>query len=246
MFPARLRRAGNGELSSARRYVVTERRGIMPEIDPIAEGTKGLVHRCADFMGSTVGELLRDEVRLLRWKNAHRVLDRAERYLKERGVQGKKTLPLGLAIRFMDDASLEEDPILQDLWARLLANAVNPNKEFDISKTHMALLSEMNGIDARVLEHFGRQGWLQFKNVAEATRKRPLDCAELSRQLSLPESEIGLALGNLWRLGCLIQEPTDNSGFGPSVAPNSSFRSSPLGNSLLSAVELPAKDQNNW
>jgi hypothetical protein len=217
----------------------------MPDIDPIAEATKGLIHRCADFMGSTIGELLRDEVRLLRWKNAHRVLDRAERYLKERGAQGKKTLPLGLAIRFMDGASLEEDSILQDLWARLLANAVDPNKEYDISKTHMALLSEMNALDARVLEHFGRQGWLQFKEVAEATGKSPLDCAEISRQLSLPESEVGLALGNLWRLGCLIQEPTHKSGFGPSVAPNSSFRPSPLGNSVLRAVELPAKDRND-
>lgn len=217
----------------------------MDDIDPITEAAKILVHRCADFMGSTVGDLLRDEVRLLRWKNAHRVLDRAERYLNERGAQGKKTLPLGLAIRFMDGASLEEDLIVQDLWARLLANAVDPNREYDISKTHMALLAEMNGLDARVLEHFGSKGWLQFKEVAEATHKSPLDCAEISRQLSLPESDVGLALGNLWRLGCLIQEPTYKSGFGPSVAPNSSFRPSPLGSSLLRAVELPTKGQND-
>jgi len=213
--------------------------------NPITEATKTLVNRCADFMGSTVGELLRDEITLLRWKNAHRVLERAERYLRDRRAQGKRTLPLGLAIRFMDGASLEEDPVLQDLWARLLANAVDPNKKYDISKTHLTLLSEMNGVDARVLEHFGSQGWLQLKEVAEAIGKNPLDCSEISRHVSLPESDVALALGNLWRLGCLIQEPTYKSGVGPSVAPNSSFRPSPLGNSLLKAVELPAKDQKD-
>jgi len=213
--------------------------------DPIAEGTKALANRCADFMGSTVGELLRDEITLLRWKNAQRVLDRAERYLRDRRTQGKRTLPLGLAIRFMDGASLEEDPVLQDLWAMLLANAVDPEVKYDISKTHLTLLSEMNAADARVLEYFGSQGWLQFKEVAQATGKSSLDCAEISRHLSLPESEVALSLGNLWRLGCLIQEPTFKSGFGPSAAPNSSFRLSPIGNSLLKAVDLPAKDQKD-
>jgi hypothetical protein len=217
----------------------------MADNDPTTEVTKILVRRSIEFMGSTLGELLRDEVRLLRWKYAHWVLDRAEKYLQKRGTKNKKTLPLGLSIRFMDAVSLEEDPILQDLWARLLANAVDPNYNFDISKTHIALLSEMNGIDARLLEYIGSQGWLQLKGVAEATGKSPLDCGELSRQLNLPESEIGLALGNLWRLGCLIQEATFESGFGPSVAPKSSFRPSPLGNSLLIAVDLPDKKEND-
>jgi len=102
----------------------------------------------------------------------------------------------------------------------------------------MSLLVEMNGFDAKLLEHFGTQGWLQLKEVAEMTGKKPLDCAELSRQLNMPESEVGLALGNLWRLGCLIQEPTFKSGVGPSTAPKSSFRPSPLGNSLIRAVEI--------
>ncbi|KKL61391.1 hypothetical protein LCGC14_2195750 [marine sediment metagenome] len=226
-------------------YVADERQVLMSNSDPLTEVTKSLVQRCSDFMGSTVGDLLRDEVHLLRWKNAHRILDRAERYLKERGAHGKKTLPLGLAIRFLDGASLEEDPIMQDLWARLLANAADPESEYEISKTHTALLSEMNGLDAKVLEYFRTQGWLQFKEVAEATGHNSLDCAELSRQLGVPALEVGLALGNLWRLGCLIQEPTYKSGFGPSVAPNSSFRPSPLGNSLLGAVELPIAGQND-
>ena len=217
----------------------------MSDSNPLTEATKYLIHRCSDFMGSTVGELLRDEIHLLRWKNAHRILDRAERYLKKRCAQGKKTLPLGLAIRFMENSSIEDDPILQDLWARLLANAADPDNEYEISKTHIALLSEMNSLDARVLEYFGTQGWLQLKEVAETTGNSPLDCNEVSRQLGFPPLEVGLAIGNLWRLGCLIQEPTWKSGIGPSVAPNSSFRLSPLGNSLLSAVKLPTTGKNN-
>jgi hypothetical protein len=71
----------------------------MSNSDPLSEVTKTLIQKCSEFMGSTIGDLLLDEVHLLRWKNAHRILDRAERYLKKRNVQGKKTVPLGQAIR---------------------------------------------------------------------------------------------------------------------------------------------------
>ena len=73
----------------------------------------------------------------------------------------------------MDGVSLEEDPALQDMWAKLLANAADPDGEYEISKTHIALLSELNGLDARVLEFFRTQDWLQFKEVAATSGKNP-------------------------------------------------------------------------
>jgi len=191
-------------------------------------------------MGETVGELVRDEARLLRWKNSHRILDRAEKYLEKRKAQGKRTLPMGMAIRFMDEASLEEDADVQDRWARLLANAADPESGYAISKTHIALLAEMNSLDAKVLESIDQAHWMQFKEVANMTGNEPLDCSHLAKELGYPESDIGLALGNLWRLGCLIQEPTYKSGVGPSIAPNSAFRLSPLGNSLVKSVAVPS------
>ena len=211
---------------------------MMTDVDPISEAAKSLTHRFADFMGATVGELIKDEVHLLRWKNAHRVLDKADSYLIERNAKGKKTLPLGMAIRFLDGASLEEDPLLQDMWARLLANAADPENDYEMTKTHTSILSEMNGLDARLLESYLGQGWLQFRQVAINTRNAPLDCDELSRQLGESEEDVALALGNLWRLGCLIQEPTYESGIGPSVSKNSTFHPSALGYSLLEAVSL--------
>ncbi len=209
-------------------------------IEPVTEAAKIFTKSCTDFMGETVGELIRDEVHLLRWKNANRVLGRAEKYLKERNAQGKKTIPLGLAIRFMDGASIEEEPSLQDMWARLLANAADPNNEYKISKTHITLISEFNALDAIVLEFFETQGWLNCREVAELTGNSPLDCKEIASKLNVPSEDAGLALGNLWRLGCLIQDPTYKSGVGPSTATNSSFRVSPLGNSLLAGVKAPS------
>lgn len=209
-------------------------------IEPVTEATKILTKSCTDFMGETVGELIRDEAHYLRWKNANRVLDRAEKYLEERNAQGKNSIPLGLAIRFMDGASIEEDPNIQDMWARLLANAADPKNEYEISKTHITLISELNSLDAQVLEFFETQGWLNIKSVALSTGHNPLDCKEIASKLKVSSEDAGLALGNLWRLGCLIQDPTYESGIGPSTATNSSFRASPLGNSLLTAVKIPS------
>ena len=211
----------------------------MADQKPISAAARELAARCAGFMGETVGELFRDEARLLRWKNSHRIIDRAEQHLENRKAQGKRTLPLGMAIRFMDEASLEEDADVQDLWARLLANAADPKSGYAISKTHIALLAEMNGLDAIVLASIDQAHWMQFKEVAQMTGNEPLDCSRLAREIGYSENDVGLALGNLWRLGCLIQEPTYESGVGPSTAPNSTFRVSPLGNSLVKSVEVP-------
>ena len=210
----------------------------MSPSNPLSEMGKELAIRCADFMGDTVGELIQDKVHFLRSKCANQIIDKAEKYHNDRKLSGKRTIPIGMAIRFMDSATLEEDPEIQDLWARLLANATDPSSEYKISKTHMALLSEMNSLDAKVLQHINEKNWMQFKKVAEATGSSPLDCSNIAHELDFPKKSIGLALGNLWRVGCLIQEPTFESGFGPSIAPNSTFRLSPLGNSLLQAVEI--------
>jgi len=195
--------------------------------------------RAAQFMGTTVGELVKDTVHYLRWKLANSILDRADQILKERRAEGKKTLPLSSAIRFMDAASLEEDPTVQELWARLLANAVDPEFSYELDKTHVALLSEMKGLDAKVLEYIASQGWLQFKEVAELTGKAPLDRDAIAKNLNADPDFVAISIGNLWRLGCLVQEPTFKSGVGPSVAQNSTFRPSPLGLSLLRAVRPP-------
>ena len=101
----------------------------MGTMNLVTETAKTLAEQLAGFMGSTVGELFRDRVHYLRWKNAQKILDRAEHYLNDRHTQGKKTLPLGQAIRFLDGASLEEDPTLQDLGARLLVNAAGPENK---------------------------------------------------------------------------------------------------------------------
>lgn len=212
----------------------------MGDLDPVTEVSKEVVRSVSGFMGSTVGELIKDRFHYYRWKHAQRLLDRAEQLLTDRGAKGKKTLPTGLAIRFLDSATLEEEPEVQELWALLLANAVDPERGYDLSKTHICLLTEMNSLDASVLGHFRTQGWLQFPSVAESTNHSVLDCAKIASDLGLTEEQVSLCLVNLWRLGCLIQDPTWESGVGPSTTPNSAFRPSPLGRSVLNAVDKDA------
>ncbi|MCP5265131.1 MAG: DUF4393 domain-containing protein [Burkholderiaceae bacterium] len=195
--------------------------------------------RAADFMGDTVGELVKDGVHYLRWKLAGAILDRASDILKERNAKKRKTPPVAMAIRFMDAASLEDDPNIQELWARLLANAADPTRDYALNKTHIAILSEMNALDAEILLYIADQKWGMFRDIAEGTGISPTDRNGVAGALQADPTAVGIALGNLWRLGCLLQEPTVTSGIGPSVAPRSSFRPSPLGFSLLQATRSP-------
>ena len=210
--------------------------------DKITESHRALMRGLYGFMGDRIRLLVESETQRYRWENILPILDRAEHYLKMREVHERKSIPTGFSIRFLDNASLEDNNLVQDLWAKLLANAADPNRHYDISKVHISILSQMEEFDARVLDFLGQAGWLQIKAVATTTGNRALDCTEISNRLGLSENTVALAVGNLWRLGCLMQDSTWDGGVGPSRAPNSSFRLSPLGYSLFDAVNYSAMD----
>ena len=58
---------------------------------------------------------------------------------------------LKLGIPFAENASLEENPSLQDLWANLLANALTPDKKTDRYPYFVSILKEISPLDAKTL-----------------------------------------------------------------------------------------------
>jgi hypothetical protein len=77
--------------------------------------------------------------------------------------------------------------------------------------------------------------------AASIVNPHVLDCTNIAKDLNEDKTRVAVGIGNLWRLGCLLQEPTWKSGVGASAAEYSAFRPSPLGASLLRAVSDPAK-----
>lgn len=61
---------------------------------------------------------------------------------------------LKLGVPIVENSSLEDEPILQDLWANLLANAFNPNYKDEIRVIFVDIIKNISSSDAKVLNAF--------------------------------------------------------------------------------------------
>ena len=70
--------------------------------------------------------IVEDHLRYVRWERQHRLMKRAEEYIKQQGLTPPdKPIPLKNAVPLFFHATLEENDSLQDMWARLLINGTN-------------------------------------------------------------------------------------------------------------------------
>ena len=89
-------------------------------LTPLSAGGVGLFRRLFGPAASELGEVLADRVRLYRATNLNRMLAKAEQKIATANVA---ELPLRFSIPLIEHASIEDDPILSDMWASLLADA---------------------------------------------------------------------------------------------------------------------------
>jgi Abortive infection alpha len=97
------------------------------------------------------GQMLRDEVRSYRRLRRARLWARTQSALRKLGVS-PKPVPSKLLSPIIDNASLEDDDDLQDIWANLLANAADPRERNKIHPSFPAILKELTAQDVKFLD----------------------------------------------------------------------------------------------
>lgn len=107
-------------------------------------------------------------------------------------------LPVALAVPLLNKASLEDEPLLQEMWANLISNAIDPENSRSYRRAFAEILSQLEPLDAKILIHLGEQGW--NKLLGKVTVR---SIAEALEPLELDGNEIELCLENLIRLGCI-------------------------------------------
>jgi Abortive infection alpha len=99
----------------------------------------------------TIG-ILTDKIRFARWERQLRLFDRFEQIMRERGLSANwRPVPPKLAFPIVENASLENDDTLQDLWAQLLASAVNPKFEGEVRTAYVDIIKQLEAVDAHIL-----------------------------------------------------------------------------------------------
>ena len=141
-----------------------------------------------DVVGLLGGDLLRQ----YRIRNWHRVSQKTFDKLGRRGVEQLEPLSAKVIVPLLEAASEESDETLQDMWAELLANAMDPKKDTSLRQIFIEALRQMEPIDALV-----------FRKMAEKAPNEALGSEDLMERLRCRETLAAVSLDRLADLGVL-------------------------------------------
>ncbi len=188
-----------------------------------------------------VGDIVHDWAKYFHYKNLLRIQDRVEAIHRERKIEGKTIpIPPRYAVPLIQSASQEDDETLQEMWAGLIANGMDPGKRLNVKKVYINILSSLEPFDVQLLNFLAAMA----SPIAPGLKRRNLNMKTLGENLSVTQKELELSLQNLARLGCVIDEfpETWDSIASSSVGirirdPKTTFMPSPLGYSLIEACK---------
>jgi hypothetical protein len=174
-----------------------------------------LVGRAGTFLGGVfgpasqeLGHLFGDQMKYWRFKNAVNILEKAQAYVEKRGLKPEqvKALRFGDGLLLLEASSLEEEETVQDLWARLMANAVDPSSPVRPEKMYIDILKSLSGREVVFLNLLAKI------EASEKARVSYDQLAALQREISdlaatqwrcFPKAERNASIQNLVRLRCV-------------------------------------------
>ncbi len=126
---------------------------VAGKITDAARETGGFIAR---YIGGSLEQgigIFEDKLKYMRWERQVRLMQRADEFLRERGLEGPTRLvPMKIAIPLLQAASLEEDDDLQDIWARLLVNAADAGSGVEVKRAYISILEDFDPLEAKILQ----------------------------------------------------------------------------------------------
>ena len=153
-----------------------------------------LARMLGDVPENMVGILGGDFLRHLRIRNVEKLTERTSKILKGRD-QEKDTIPVSpnIALPLLNAAKDESREELQELWARMLANAMDPSRSSAVRQNIIETVRAFEPIDAKVLE------------TASALHEpqQHVMASKLKERLKATLFELEVSLRNLEGCGCI-------------------------------------------
>ncbi|MGB0906571.1 MAG: hypothetical protein ACPGVT_03675 [Maricaulaceae bacterium] len=100
----------------------------------------------------TVGALWGDKIRTFRIKNAIDLANSVQEKMDQNDITDVRVVAPKIAIPLIESASLEDDPIIIEMWENLLLSAVNSAEE-EIDKNYVKTLDLFTGSTALFLSY---------------------------------------------------------------------------------------------
>jgi hypothetical protein len=167
-----------------------------------------------NLVGLLIGDWLIHK-RVRRWADLQA---ETKRYLDQRGVpEPYEDVSPSVAVPLIEAAVDEDRPELADLWARLLAAALDPKRRANVRQNVIRTLKQMEPLDAAVLQAVYENGGAQWTPSGRDYLAIKLKCAQ---------DEVLVSFQNLQKLGCI----------GFQVLPHTDPLIQPMGRLLMQAV----------
>lgn len=184
-----------------------------------------------------IGDILLDKLSYFRWNNSVKFLDKYMEKKKERSLEGKETpIPPKFIMEILDNAFLEDNEELQELWAELLINWQDPTKALDRKYMYIDILKNLNPIEIKLLDEISKSGdFIEVKSNENMCYKKET----VIKFLSITEEQYEIMMLNLFRLGCCESHRIPYSGISVGTMPiipnlgTKQFRITALGYNLI-------------
>jgi hypothetical protein len=162
----------------------------------------------------TVMGILNDKLQFMRWERKLRLAERGRELLRERGIEGPlRPVPFKLAVPIVENASLEDNNELQDLWANLLASAVDPKFDGLVRSAYIDIIKQFEVVDVHLLNavYESYHQWLEerLRGGKEAgggyysSRHHKVYKNDIIERLGLSSSVYDDSTDNLIRVRCV-------------------------------------------
>jgi hypothetical protein len=172
----------------------------------VVKETSALARYMARIVGTVpedaVGFVLGDPLRAVRTVVAAKLDEWVQEKLRRRNVTDPQPISPSLAIPIMRAAYDETRPELQELWASLIAAAMDPKRRGFVRLRFVATVKELDPLDALALRELGKA------KMEEGFHKAIAD------QIGVSSQEFALSIENLARLGCIAPGQTLPSEYG--------------------------------
>ena len=148
--------------------------------------------------------IVSDRLAYYRLVQFYSLIDKTRQILPDRGVHNPRSVLPKLAVPLIEAATVEDNETLHDLWANLLATAMDPNAP-QIKRSFIGILSQFEPSDAHLLKFFYK---------ARVEEEKPpvgflvsggfnFNLIEMTDHLEMDAQECEISLHNLDRSGCI-------------------------------------------
>jgi hypothetical protein len=162
-------------------------------IDVAMDAAKGFLSKLVGPAVEEIGLLLQDNVKLYRLRNQLKIIGKAKDMLRLASLE-PNAVPFRTLLPILEGAALEDDEVMSNRWAALLANAASGISLLLTHPSFPRILSELTPHEAVYLDRLESQGgkseWNSFR-------------IGLTHELGVTEDNINRYFGNLFRLGLI-------------------------------------------